>query len=166
MTRESGYFMMKKEINTKLKKSFLLGIKDNRKYYLETPSWDCGWYWGCGYVETYNRRKTDIESHQHFDGLFLKTKKNGYDAFIEFFDDITIDKKEVWTLIELMKTIYILKETAEVLGSGGSHYTNNPCKDVIINTFEVARINDEVLPKLFEEVEELLTIEKEAEVTA
>lgn len=159
--------MLKKEVNTKLKKSFLLGIKDNEKYYLETPSWNCGWYWGCGYVETYNKRKTDIESHQHFDGLFFNNQRvNGYDAFLDFFDDVTLDKNEAWQLVEMMKTIYVLKETAEVLGRGGSHYTNNPCKDVIINVEEVKRINEVVLPTLFKAVEELLTVEKEAEVTA
>lgn len=153
--------MMKKEIKEIFGKRFLLGIKDNEKYYLVAPHWDCDWYWGCGYIQTYNKRKSDIDMHQHFDSLFFNKNKNGYDAFIEFFDDITIDKKEVWILIELMKTVYVLKETAEVLGRGGSHYTTNPCKDIIINTVEVERINKVVLPRLFEEVEKLLTIEKE-----
>ena len=151
---------MKKEVCNNLGKRFLLGIKEEVKYYLVAPSWDCGWYWGCGYVETYNRRKTDIESHQHFDGLFFKTGKNGYDAFLEFFDDITLDKNEVWQLVEMMKTIYVLKETAEVLGRGSSHYTTNPCKDIIINVEEAKRINEVVLPALFEAVEKLLTVEK------
>ena len=48
------------------------------------------------------------------------------------------------------------KETAEILGRGGAHYTNNPCKDVIINTDEVTRINTVVLPAVFEEIYKIL----------
>ncbi len=132
MTREKVE-NMRKETSNNLGKRFLLGIKDNVRYYLVAQKWDCGWYWGCGYVKTYNRSKRDIDSHQHFDGLFFKTSKNGYDAFIDFFDDMTINKNEVWQLVEMMKTIYILKESAEVLGRGSSHYTTNPCKDIIVN---------------------------------
>ena len=152
---------MKKEISEKLGKRFLLGTKDGEKHYLVAPSWDCGWYWGYGYVQTYNKRKNDVELHQHFDGLFFKSSKNGYDAFKEFFDDMTVSDKELWTLIELMRTIYTLKETAEILGRGGSHYTTNPCKDIIINIEEVERINKIVLPALFEQVEKLLTESEE-----
>lgn len=145
------------------KKIYLLGAdKEGINYWLEAPTWDCGWYWGCGYVETYTNNENpeiarDINSHQHFDGLFLKGKKNGYDAFKEFFNDVTVTDDELWTLLEIMKTIYTLKETAEILGRGGSHYTTNPCKDIIINKEEVKRINEVVLPGLFKEVEDLLT---------
>lgn len=162
---------MKKDIKRAFgKEIYLLGKKDGINYWLEAPSWDCGWYWGCGYVETYSNnscpeRARDISSHQHFDGLFFNKKnKNGYDAFLEFFDEITLEKKEVWTFVELMKTIYTLKDTAEVLGRGGSHYTTNPCKDVIINNEEVKRINEIILPALFEEVKILLTVYKNEEV--
>lgn len=159
--------IMKKDMREAFgKKIYLLGTdREGANYWLEAPTWDCGWYWGCGYVETYTNNKNpeiarDINSHQHFDGLFLKGKKNGYDAFKEFFYDVTVTDKELWTLIEIMKTIYTLKETAEILDRGGSHYTTNPCKDIIINKEEVKRINEVVLPALFKEVEDLLTDKK------
>lgn len=145
------------------KEIYLLGKdKEGILYWLEEPKWDCGWYWGCGYVETYTNNKNpsiarDIESHQHFDGLFFNKNKNGYDNFKEFFDETTVTDKELWTLLEVMKTIYILKETAEVLGRGGSHYTSNPCRDTITNTEEVKRINEVVLPALFEAVRRILS---------
>lgn len=145
------------------KEIYLLG-KDSEGtlYWLEEPKWDCGWYWGCGYVETYTNNKNpqnarDIKSHQHFDGLFFKKKKNGYDAFKDFFVESVLTDKELWALIELMKTIYTLKETAEVLGRGGSHYTTNPCKEIVINQDEVKRINEIVLPALFKAVKEVLS---------
>lgn len=145
------------------KEIYLLG-KDNDGilYWLESPTWDCGWYWGCGYIETYANNTNpsiarDINSHQHFDGLFFNKSKNGFDAFKEFFTDSTVSDKELWTLMELMRTIYTLKETAEVLGRGGSHYTTNPCKEIVTNHEEVKRINEVVLPALFKEVRNLLS---------
>lgn len=145
------------------KEIYLLGKdKEGILYWLEEPQWDCGWYWGCGYVETYTNNRNpsiarDINSHQHFDGLFFSKNKNGYDSFKEFFEEITVSDKELWTLMELMKTIYTLKETAEVLGRGGSHYTMNPCKDIIKNAEEVMRINEVVLPALFKEVKGIMS---------
>ena len=46
---------MKKEKRFAFGKNiYLLGSdKDGVKYWLEEASWDCGWYWGFGYVETY-----------------------------------------------------------------------------------------------------------------
>lgn len=145
------------------KKIYLLGKdKDGVNYWLEAPSWDCGWYWGFGYVETYTNnnhpnKAKDIESHQHFDGLFFNKNKNGYDAYKDFFAEITVSDKELWQLLELMKTFYCLKETAEVLGRGGSHYTANPVSEIIKNTDEVKRINNVVLPAIFKKIDEILT---------
>ena len=69
------------------KRVYLLG-KDGEgvAYWLESASWDCDWYWGGGYVKTYTQNdypelSRDIDSHQHFDGLFFKSNKNGFDAF-------------------------------------------------------------------------------------
>lgn len=62
----------------------------------------------------------------------------------------------MWTICELFKTAYALKETAEVLGRGGSHYTTNPCAELIKNVDEVKRINEVVLPQIFEEIYKIL----------
>jgi hypothetical protein len=33
---------------------YLIGKdKSGTNYWLESPSWDCDWYWGFGYIETY-----------------------------------------------------------------------------------------------------------------
>ena len=45
--------------------------------WLEHPSWDCGWYWGFGYVERYTNTKDpsiskDITCHTHIDSEFKK----------------------------------------------------------------------------------------------
>ncbi len=127
----------------------LLGEVDGNNIWLSAPSWDCGWYWGFGYLG--NR-----DCHYHIDGL--DKYKNMFDAIKEHFgESLTIkDDKKLWTFCELIATFYALKETAEVLGRGGSHYTTNTCADIIKNKKEANRINDEVMPAIFHELSELL----------
>ena len=129
----------------------LLGYNNDKPIYLSPPSWDCGWYWGFGYLGNKN-------CHYHLSGLNDGKNQNMFDALKEHFGDSFILKNDsdVWTFCELVKTAYTLKECAEVLGRGGSHYTTNPCKDLIINTDEVTRINNVVLPQIFEEIYKLL----------
>lgn len=126
----------------------LLGRNNNEPIYLSAPSWDCGWYWGFGYIGNKN-------CHYHVDGM--EKGKNLYDAFKEHFGNtLMVRDSDLWTLAELFKTFYILKETAEVLGRGGAHLTTNPAKDVIINKDETNRINEVVLPQIFEEIYKIL----------
>lgn len=141
----------------------LLGYNDNQPIYLDAPSWDCGWYWGFGYLGNKNchyhvDRLTKIETYNHEAKAFTHEIVNLYDGFKRHFGDTFIIKrdKDVWTLAELFKTFYILKETAEVLWNGCSHLASNPCKDFIINKDEVMRINGIVLPQIFEEIYKVL----------
>lgn len=154
---------MKKQVKEAFgKKVYLLGAdKEGTYYWLEEASWDCDWYWGFGYVETYTNNKCpeesrDIESHQHFDGLFLKGPKMCKDMFDEFFNETPLNDGEKWKLLELMKTIYTLKEYSEVVYRGGSNITSNPLMEVIKSEEEYNRINKTVLPQLFEEVYKIL----------
>ena len=140
----------------------LLGYNNNEPIYLSPPSWDCGWYWGFGYLGNKN-------CHYHIDGLkkheiynfekkcFEYEFTNLYDGFIKYFGKtLRVRKSDLWAICELFQTFYSLKETAEVLGRGGSHYTTNPAKDLIINKEEVKRINEIVLPQIFEEIYKIL----------
>jgi len=125
-----------------------IGMNGNERIFLSPPSWDCGWYWGFGYLGNMN-------CHYHVDGL--SKNKNLYDAFKEHFGkSLMIRDSQLWTVCELFKTFYILKETAEVLGRGGAHYTTNPCKDIIINKDETDRINNVVLPAVFDALYNIL----------
>jgi hypothetical protein len=141
-------------------KMYIGTTEDNEKIYLSPPSWDCGWYWGFGYLGNNN-------CHYHVDGLKKQeTYKNGrreteffnlYDGFkAHFKNDFIIRESHIWALSELFETFYTLKKTAEVIGRGGAHYTSNPCKDVIKNPEEVERLNKIVLPAIFDEIYKLL----------
>lgn len=126
----------------------LIGKNHNENIYLDAPSWNCGWYWGFGYLGNRN-------CHYHFDGL--NKNKDLHGAIIEHFgSSLQIRTSDVWVFAELIKTFYNLKNTAELLGSGSSHLTSNPCKDLIINKDEVKRINEIVLPSVFDEIYKIL----------
>jgi len=127
-----------------------LGENEGEKIYLSAPSWDCNWYWGFGYIGNNN-------CHYHIDGLTKKENAHLFDAFKKHFGkSLVVRDSQLWTLCELFETFYNLKNAAEVLGSGSSNMSANPCKDLIINKDEVIRINNIVLPQIFEEIYKIL----------
>lgn len=166
-----------------MKTIFYLGTdQEGNKVYLKPASRDCGWYRGFGYVETYRNGRFDF--YQHFDSLFLH--KNIWDSFVEYFKESpfvkpAIDhkieklrdgvkeseytytekaelKKEWWKLLELMKQFYILKNMAEMWHLWWAHITTVevPYKEDIKQMSD--KINKEILPALFKEIENLFTL--------
>lgn len=157
--------MLKKQKNRAFGKDiYLLGKdKEGVKYWLEAAKWDCNWYYGFGYIKTYTNNKNpslarDVESHQHFDSLFLKS--NIYDSFKDFFVETPLNNDEIWTLLGYMKEFYILKEYSELLYSG-NHITSKAKnikeeKNESENKKEYKRINEQLLPELFNKIYKLL----------
>lgn len=152
---------MKKQTTIAFKKKiYLLGADaEGTKYWLEAPSWDCDWYWGFGYVETYTNndcpsRSRDINSHQHFDSLFLNDSKvNAFDAFKEFFKETTLNEKEIHLLIDYMSSFYKLKDVAKTLGVGYSNMTET-----------AKEINEKILPAIFKQIDILLSDTDEQQI--
>lgn len=144
------------------KEIYLLGKdKEGTLYWLEEPSWDCGWYWGFGYVETYTNNKNphlakDINSHQHFDGLFMRGPKCEKDMFKEFFVETPLNDNEIWELCDYMKTFYTLKEVAELFKHGYSWCTEKAKIDNLQNKEQYDLVNKSWLPEVFERVKKLL----------
>lgn len=149
---------MKKEIRTKFNKKYYLLGKDheNHKVWLEEGHFDCDWYWGIGYVETFNHNYTDIVSHTHFDSLFFNQSLGYLDAFKAYFIDTPLSKDEIWKLLELMQTLYTMRKYSDILHTGGAHITTNTLKDLIKNDDEYKRINKVVIPQVLKEVYKLL----------
>lgn len=133
-----------------MKEKRYLGQHDNEPIFLSKPTWDCGWYWSFGYLG-------NAKCHYHLSNLNKET--NLFDGMRKHFGDSLIIKKDqdLWTFCELAKTVYTLKETAEVLSRGGSYYTTNPVCDLIKNPLEAERINKIVLPAIFAEIEKIFT---------
>jgi len=152
---------MKKESKMILNKmNFLLGInKDGKKVWIESGRFDCSWYWGFGYVEIYTHKYFDIETHTHFDGLFFnKHNISCWDAFKEYFKETTLSDKEIWTLLEHMKTFYTLRSYSDMLHSNGSGITKNNiiCNYSDENKKEYQRINEILIPEIMNHVYNLL----------
>lgn len=132
--------------------------------FIKRPSWECGWYWGFGYLERWNSRIGDIDFHTHINRQFSKDKDgrdcNWYEGMQELLDqgDVFENDKQRWKFLEIVKTIYNLKMTAEVLGRGGSHYASNPLSEEIKHHNEVRRINNYLIPKLIDEMYKVLYI--------
>ena len=149
---------MKKRIITRHDKQMYLIGKNTygENVYLPKASWDCDWYWGFGYLETLN-------SHTHFSSEILHNDEhiNGYDMFKKYFVETCLNDDEIWQLVDYMQTFYTLKETAETLQYGYSHYTERAKIDEIKNTEMAEKINKEMLPKLFEKVYALLEPKKD-----
>ena len=148
------------------KDTYLLGSdNDGIKYWLEAPKWDCGWYWGFGYVKTYTNNSSpskakDINSHQHIDSSFMgniggKYVHNIFDA--PTLKNKTFSESEGWVLSELFKTFYTLKKTAELYNRGGSHLTTNPLADLLKDTDAEKHINEVLIPAVTAKIIEILT---------
>lgn len=156
---------MKKEIATYFgKKNYLIGKRqDGKKVYLVAPSWDCDWYWGFGYLDTYARRfgQLDTDTHTHF-STFGKNKSY-FEEFKEYFKETPLNDDEIWTLCDYMKTFYTLKETAEIFKHGYSWYTEKAKIDDLQRTDLENEINKKMLPQLFEKIDKLLTPQEQGE---
>jgi hypothetical protein len=163
------------------KKVYLLGIdKDGQYAWLEEATWDCGWYWGFGYITRFNvgrgknpNLSTDIRSLTHYSGIIgeheiwdtdKKTFVNDHQYVHHInndnagFKSTVLTDKEAWQLSELMKTFYTLQEAAEVFKHGGSNYTTIASEQKIVRRqawFE--EINKKILPDIFKEIYKILS---------
>jgi len=145
------------------KDCYLLGKdKHDDLIWLEAASWDCGWYWGFGYIEVYTSQANpanskDISSHSHWSGLVGKQDDGKYLYHInETLQESMLTNEESWELSDLMKSFYTLKEVAELLGRGGSHLSSSGNRDFMKDEPMVKQINEVMLPELFKSVYKIL----------
>ena len=141
-------------------KNFFLGLNNNGdKMWLVAPSWDCGWYWGLGYIRTYQQnwrpsKARDILCSTHFDYVFPSS-----DVFIDEFNDTPFTRNEKWKIYEYMKELYTLRHYADMMNRGGAHITegSKTLKEEQKNNIkEYNRINDILIPNVWKELEAIL----------
>lgn len=124
--------------------------------------WDWGWYWGCGYIETFTNNKSpelsrDIQSHSHFDSMFLRQNKCVENAFNEFFADSVLTKDEVYELCDYMMSMYKLKNIGELFTHGCSWQTERAKLETLTREDLTKEVNEKMLPELFNKIRDLLT---------
>lgn len=154
---------MEKKVINSFGVHYLLGKDKNGQYvWLEKESWDCGWYWGFGYLHTFTNnahpeRANDIDSHTHFDSIFMKGSHYAKKMFEEYFVETPLTDDEMWILCDYMMTYYTLKKTAELFHHGYSYQTSKAYIDTLKSEAQSDRINHEILPDLFKRIADLLS---------
>lgn len=157
------------------KNIYLLGTDENGiKYWLEEPKWDCGWYWGFGYVETYTNNKKpelskDICSHSHISGFLGYQEEYSFQkqCFVKgeyihnlidskTFASTTFNDKESWELSELFNQFYFMQKAAENFGRGKCH-TANTIAPNWTNKELSKEINERHIPAITKRILEILT---------
>ena len=146
---------MKKKLHAFGHDIYFLGQdKDGTNYYLEAATWDCEWYWGGGYIESYTNNKNpeqsrDISTHNHFSTMILHHgNNNGFDTFKNTFKTTPFNDSEIWKICELMESFYIARNYSDMIHRGGVNYTNNPVSEIIKSEAEYDIINTRVIPAI------------------
>lgn len=136
---------------------YLLGEDaDGIKYWLEAPSWDCDWYWGFGYIETYTRNATpsrarDMQSHEHATRFYPEWVHGENARLVK----TTFTEKEAWELAELFKQFYLFQDLASLYHNGTAGVTT--AKVTHEDKEKWNEINKTVIPKITKAIIKILT---------
>lgn len=101
------------------------------RIYIEKHSWDCGWYWGFGYIGNNNL-------HTHASVFIHELLWHDKDAVFE--NSIFNGNDEFWIFKDLLKQAYALQECAEIYQYGG-HCITNPKTEIIKSAVRARQIN-------------------------
>jgi hypothetical protein len=112
---------------------------------LSKHEWDCGWYWGFGYVG--NR-----DLHCHFEDQFLK----GETSVDRIFEETKISQATWWLLRDLFVQAYALKKCAAVYRHGGHQTSKAGVTDMIRDDAMCTRLNAD-LKTVLDKIWSLLT---------
>ena len=154
---------MEKKVINKFGVHYLLGKDKRGQYvYLEKESWDCGWYWGFGYLHTFTNNNNpthsrDISMHTHFNSEFMRGPEYTKKMFEEYFEETVLTEEEMWILCDYMMTFYTLQKTAELFYHGYSYQTSKAYMDCLKSQEQSDKINHEILPDLFKRIADLLS---------
>lgn len=159
-----NYATLDKETSTGFgKKVYLLGKDcDGINYWLEAPSWYCGWYWGFGYIETYRNNcypneAIDLDSYQHADGAGFLGVNFQIDNDKSILSETTFTQEEAWLLAELFRQFYLMQSLADWQHrQSGLNVCDSGSKGVKINDVLKCDINKEILPELMKNIIEIL----------
>ena len=142
---------------------YYLGMdKRGINYYMKDFTWDCGWYWSGGWVESFDNndnpeKSKDILSHAHFDTLIFNDQIMCFYEFNKNFVSSPFDTDEIWELCELMKEFYLLWDYANFCVRGHCGISRTADYNKNINMQEYENVNKSIMPKLFDKIRKVLT---------
>ena len=139
-----------------------LNSTSKERIYLSTPTFDCDWYWGFGYLGN-SHCHYPLDSYQAEQGSGEHRNIDMFDALSTDYDLCSAlkDTGNLWKFCELFKTAYALAEVAKVFKRGGSHYSKNPCQELLKNPGMYEHINFVLLPTLFKEMDKIFLVKQE-----
>lgn len=160
--------MLKKKIIHAFGNTYYLFGKDEDgvKWYLQKSTWDCGWYWGFGYLESFTNnacpeKSKDIAGHTHLSSLMAEFNGNGFDALKNRFKECVLADDELFRFVDYAKSVYALKEAAELFGRGHSNYTEKAEIDDLVKPDWVDEINEKMIPEIDAEIAKMLSPDEE-----
>lgn len=142
---------------------YLLGKdRDGTKWYLQKPTWDCGWYWSFGYLDSFTNNRCpeksqDIRCHTHLNVLMNNSNENAFDTLKNFFSESVFDDDELFEFIDYIKTGYKLREAAGLFARGYSHYTERAKDSCLIKPELVKEINEVLIPTINDRLDKMLS---------
>lgn len=162
---DTKHRLEKDSINSGKNTKYLIGKNnDGEEVWLASPSWDCGWYWGFGYLHTKNSLfhvSGLVGQQEYYDYEKQCFRKGGYVHNI--YDspqliETAFSEKEGWLLSELFKQFYLLKDMAAFCHKDkpGCHVTTSPVDHgTMIEWFN--HINTVMIPKITAEIIRILS---------
>ena len=103
--------------------------------YLEKHNWDCGWYWGFGYIG-------NKDLHTHASVFIHELIWHSNDQVFET-SPIFQKNDTFWIFKDLLKQAYTLQECAEIYQYGGHCITNNKT-EIVRNKRKAKSINKDL----------------------
>lgn len=165
--------MLKKQIVHVFGKTYYLIGKDEAgvKWYMQKPTWDCGWYWGFGYLDSFTNgirpeKSKDILGHMHLSSLMDEFKGNGFDALKHYFPECALTDDELFEFIDYIKSGYTLRDVAELFERGHSNYTEKAKVDSSVKPDWAKEINEKMIPAINRKLDELLSPEDDRQESA
>lgn len=119
-------------------------------YYLESISFDCGWYYALNYIEGFrNNNIDDWDSHTHF----TKDERN-YDWLFSLENEY-LSESNKWKVYELCSTMKTFREFADMNYRGGSHITTIEKEQKLVKNEELYKYANQTIEKLWKLVVEI-----------
>jgi len=126
--------MEEKILLGKIRKNVGVKYVEGELIFLSKHQWNCGWYWGFGYI---GNKKT----HTHFDSVFLES---GVLVASEIFENTKIKDSQWWILRDLFIQAYALKKCAEIYRLGGHQTSKKGITDIIKNDLKAKVLNEDL----------------------
>jgi len=127
----------------------VLGKTEDGLMSIEKHSWDCGWYWGFGYIGNKN-------IHMHIESLIFTRETDVNKIFLE----TKLTQNQWWIIRDLFIQAYALKKAAEVYHYGGHQTTVDGLTDIIKSPSMELQLNsdlEKLLNKTWEYLEMITT---------